>query len=206
GCCAGKVKNAVSALDGVSDVSANLEARVVSISYDDQKVNPDQLREAIQAVKYEAVDYDPDEVITRNVSFIASQMGCGGCANKVKKNIGSEAGVLNVEVDLPTKEVKVSYDANKLSANEIKGDFQKFSYTVTRYTENEAVKYARFKLEEVKDASAIEQSLAKEAGVWDVSVNAQTKDVAVAYIADQVTEESLAEIIQKQDLKLASAD
>ncbi|OAV69757.1 Copper-exporting P-type ATPase A [Bacteroidales bacterium Barb4] len=206
GGCAGKIKKAVSALEGVSDVSANLEARIVSVSYDDQKVNPDQLKEAIQAIKYEAVDYNPEEVIAREVSFNADQMGCGGCVAKVKKNIGAEAGVLGVDIDLPTKEVKVSYDANKLSANEIKSDFQKFNYTVTKFTKNDGVKYARFKLEEVTNASEIEQNLAKEAGVWDVSVNTQTKDVAIAYIASSVTEEGLVEILQKQDLQLATAN
>jgi copper ion binding protein len=206
GGCSGKIKKTVSAIEGVSGFEANLEARVVTITYDDQKVQPEQLKEAIQAIKYEAADYDPEEVIARNVSFKADQMGCGGCAAKVKKNIGAEAGILSVDVDLPTKEVKIAYDANKVGAEEIKSDFQKFSYTVTRYTSNETVKYARFKLEEVKDASEIEQNLSKEAGVWDVSVNAQTKDVAIAYIASKVTEEGLAEIIKKQDLKLVASN
>jgi copper ion binding protein len=204
GGCSGKIKKTVSAIEGVSGFEANLEARVVTITYDDQKVQPEQLKEAIQAIKYEAADYNPEEVIARKVSFKADQMGCGGCVAKVKKNIGAEAGVLSVDVDLPTKEVKVEYDANKLSAVEIKSDFQKFNYTVTRYSANEAIKYASFKLEEVANASEIEQNISKEAGVWDVSVNAKTKDVVIAYIASKVTEEGLAEIIKKQDLKLVA--
>jgi copper ion binding protein len=205
GGCSGKIKKAVTAIEGVSNFEANLEARVVTIAYDDAKVKPEQLKEAITAIKYEVADYDPNEVITRKASFKADQMGCGGCAAKVKKNIGAEAGVLSVDVDLPTKEVKVEYDANKVSAKEIKNDFQKFSYTVTRYNANEKIKYARFKLDEVTNAADVEQKLAAEKGVYDVSVNEKTKEIAIAYISGTITEEGLAESIKKQDLKLVAA-
>ncbi|GHU66714.1 hypothetical protein FACS189413_00190 [Bacteroidia bacterium] len=205
GGCSGKIKKTVTAIDGVSGFEANLEARVVTIAYDDAKVSAEQLKEAITAIKYNAVDYDPNEVITRKASFKADQMGCGGCAAKVKKNIGAEDGVLSVEVDLPAKEVKVEYDANKISAKEIKSDFQKFSYTVTRFSANEAIKYARFKLDEVSNAAEVEQKLAAEKGVYDVTVNPATKEIAIAYNGNAITEEGLTENIKKQDLKLVAS-
>jgi copper ion binding protein len=207
GCCSGKIKNAVAAIPGVSDFSSDLEKRVVSISYDDQKVNVDQLKEAIAATKFEAKDYDPKEVITRTVSFQAGQMGCGGCAAKVKKNIGAETGVLSVNVDLPTKEVKVEYDANKVSAKEIQKDFQKFSYTVTRYVANEKIKYALLKSEDLNDVNAAElvQNLAKAKGVFDVAANVEAKNVAIAYNSTAVDEAALAESVKTFKVDLGSA-
>lgn len=199
GGCAGKIKKAVTALEGVSDVNANLESRVVTIAYDDQKVNPEQLKTAIVTAKFNAEDYDPNEVISRKVSFKADQIGCGGCVAKVKKNIGAEAGVLSVDVDLPTKEVKIEYDANKVSAKEIKQDFQKFNYTVVRYWANEKVKYASFNIDPLDEnkAAEVESNLAKEKGILDVTVNGKTKAVAIAYNADTFTEEALAENVKK---------
>jgi copper ion binding protein len=205
GGCAGTIKKAVSALDGVSDFSADLEKRVVTITYDDQKVNVDQLKEAIVAVKKEAKDYDPNEVITRTASFRAGQMGCGGCVAKVKKNIGAETGVLTVNVDLPTKEVKVEYDANKVSAKEIRNDFQKFNYTVTRYWSSEKVKYALFKAESLDNVAELEQNLAKEKGVYDVTANAEAKNIAIAYNAETLDEAALAESIKKFNVNLIAA-
>jgi copper ion binding protein len=205
GGCSGKIKKTVTAIDGVSDFSADLEKRVVTITYDDQKVNADQLKEAIVATKYEAKDYDPNEVITRTVSFQAGQMGCGGCAAKVKKNIGAESGVLGVVVDLPTKEVKVEYDANKVSAKEIQKDFQKFSYTVTRYLANEKIKYAFFKAENLDNASELEQNLAKEKGVYDVATNTDLKNIAITYNSATIDEAALAESIKKYNVSLVAA-
>jgi copper ion binding protein len=205
GGCSGKIKKTVTAIDGVSDFNADLEKRVVTISYDDAKVNADQLKEAIVALKYEAKDYDPDEVITRTASFQAGQMGCGGCAAKVKKNIGAELGVLTVDVDLPTKEVKVEYDANKVSAKDIQKDFQKFKYTVTRYSASEKIKYALFKAESLDNVAELEQNLAKEKGVYDVAANAEANNIAIAYNSATVDEAALAESIKKLNVNLIAA-
>ncbi|MDR0726002.1 MAG: copper ion binding protein [Prevotellaceae bacterium] len=205
GGCSGKIKKTVIAIDGVSDFSADLEKRVVTISYDDAKVNAEQLKEAIVALKYEAKDYDPNEVITRTVSFQAGQMGCGGCAAKVKKNIGAEAGVLSVNVDLPTKEVKVEYDANKVSSKEIQKDFQKFNYTVAKYWASEKVKYAFFNAEKLDNADELEQNLAKEKGVYDVATNEKTKNIAIAYNATTLDEAALIESIKKFNVNLIAS-
>jgi copper ion binding protein len=207
GGCSGKIKKTVSAIDGVSGVEANLEPRVVTISYDDAKVTPAQLKEAITAIKYSPVDYNPNEVIARKVSFKAAQIGCGGCAAKVKKNIGAEAGVISVDVDLPTKEVKIEYDANKISSKDLKQDFRKFDYTVVRYFASEKVKYASFKVEQLNESEAIEaeKNLAQEKGVIDVSVNEKTKAIVFAYNATVITEEALAENIKKYNLNLVAA-
>ncbi|MDR2692176.1 MAG: heavy-metal-associated domain-containing protein [Dysgonamonadaceae bacterium] len=204
GGCSGKIKKTVTAIDGVSRFEANLEKRVVTITYDDRKVNSGQLKEAIVAIRYNATDYDPDEVIARKISFKADQIGCGGCAAKVKKNIGAEAGIISVEVDLPTKEVKVEYDANKIASKEIQKDFQKFNYTVVRYWTSEKVKYAILKVEQINDPAEVENNLATEKGILDVSVNEKTKDVAIAYNATIITEDNLADSIEKYNLNLVA--
>jgi len=206
GGCSGKINKTVSAIDGVSSFEANLDARVVTIAYDDQKASPAKLKEAIQAIKYNAQDYDPNEVITRTVSFKANQIGCGGCVAKVKKNIGAEAGVLSVEGDATTKEVKVQYDANKVTAAEIKQDFQKFKYTVTRYWTSEKVNYASFKLEELNNAEEVAKTLAAAKGIYDYSVNPETKTIAVAYDNTVFADNALlSENLKKQNLKLIAA-
>ncbi|MDR3245995.1 MAG: heavy-metal-associated domain-containing protein [Prevotellaceae bacterium] len=206
GGCSGKINKTVSAIDGVSGFEANLEARIVTIAYDDQKTNSDKLKESIQAVKYNAQDYDPNEVITRTVSFKATQIGCGGCVAKVKKNIGAEAGVLSVDGDATTKEVKVQYDANKVSAKEIKQDFQKFSYTVTRYWASEKINYTILKLEELSSVEDVEKTLAATKGIQDFSVNPTTKTIAVAYNNTVFADNALLSAsLTEQNLKFAAA-
>jgi copper ion binding protein len=206
GGCANKIKTAVTAVEGVSDFDVNLETKVVSITFDDQKVKPDQLKEAIVAVKHTAEDYDANDVIERTVSFKAEQIHCGGCEAKVKKNLSAEPGIISVEADAETKQIKVQYDANKVSSHEFKDYFKKFDYTVTCYWESEKVKYARFKGEQIGDKSSeMEKSLKELKGVLDFTINEKTNTVAVAYNQTVLTEDVLAENIKKNDLNLVAS-
>ena len=62
--------------------------------------------------------------------FKATQMRCGGCANKVKRLLTGVEGVSNVEVDLPTKVVTVSYDKAKTSPEKMVEAFKTINYNV----------------------------------------------------------------------------
>jgi copper ion binding protein len=208
GGCVNKIKKAVSVVDGVSGFEANLDAKVVSITYDDAKVSPEQIREAIIAAKHTAEDYDPNVAIVRTVSFKANQINCGGCAGKVQKNIGAEAGVLKVSADPSTKVVVVEYDAQKVLSDSIKEDFKKFDYTVTWYWDgDDGVAYSSFQLDNVGDkASELEKALSEVDGVYDVTVNAKTNTVALAYNKETVTEKLLTDSILKSNVKLAATE
>jgi len=206
GGCANKIKTAVTAVDGVSGVDINLESKVVSINYDDAKVNPEKIQEAIAAAKHTAEPYDPAAVIEREIAYYAKQINCGGCAGKVKKNLSAAAGILSVEADPATKIVNVKYDANKTSSKEFKGYFEKFDYTVTRYWDSDRVKYTRFNLETIGDKAAdIEKSLNETEGIYDFTVNAKTNTVAIAYDSKSLTEESVADaVVKNNNLTLAA--
>lgn len=65
------------------------------------------------------------------VSFKAEQMACGGCAAKVKKLLTEVEGVKTVDVTLDDKTVKVVYDAEKVTVDQLKDAFGKINYTVT---------------------------------------------------------------------------
>lgn len=181
GGCAGRVKKALSAKDGVDKIGVDLEKRVVTVNYDADKITPDILATTLTEAKYAPAAYSAKDVIERTVSFKASEMRCGGCANKVKTKIGAVSGVKSVDVDLDHKSVKITYDANQVSRNSFKGDFQKFGYTVTAYYPNEIVAYSQFKVEKGKLGEAGEEAVGKVKGIIDVTANEATKVLAVAY-------------------------
>lgn len=60
--------------------------------------------------------------------FKAAAMRCGGCANKVKNAISTVDGVSNVDIDLESKSVKVSYDASKTNVDALKDAFHSIEY------------------------------------------------------------------------------
>lgn len=53
--CEHAVKTAVGALDGVENVAVDLKGKKVTTQYDPSKVNPDQIRSAIEDQGYDVV-------------------------------------------------------------------------------------------------------------------------------------------------------
>lgn len=203
GGCAGKVKKALSTEPGVKEVNFDLDKRVVTISYDADKINPDVLSSTLTKAKYAPAPYSVNDVIDRTASFKVSEMRCGGCASKVKKNISVIAGVKSVDVDLDSKSVKVAYDANKVSKAAFKGDFMKMGYTVTSYYANKAVAYDSFKVTNDKICCKVGKALAKVKGILDVNVNKKAKTIAVAYNTKVLDKSGVMNQLKAQKLILA---
>lgn len=52
--CKANVENAIQALDGVTSVEANIDEKNVAVDYDDAKLTPEQIKEAVEdADRYE---------------------------------------------------------------------------------------------------------------------------------------------------------
>lgn len=52
--CKKKIKTAIEAVDGVFKADVNLETKVITVTYDDQKTTPDKIIGAIAEVGYDA--------------------------------------------------------------------------------------------------------------------------------------------------------
>lgn len=193
GGCFNRAKKALNAVDGVQDVKADLEKKVVTISYDGSKTNENNLTSVLKEAKFaNPFAYDPNEVIERKAIFRAGQIRCGGCASKIKKNIGEVAGVQNVDVDVDKKLVTVQYDANKVSKKDIVDDFKKAGYFVTAGYTNEVVKYASYMVETAKGRAAQDAiSKIKEVkGILDVNINPENGYTAISYNTRVIADDS----------------
>ncbi len=58
---------------------------------------------------------------------------CQNCVNKIKGNMRFEKGVKDVEVDLKTKSVCITYLPEKTSTEKLVSAFKKIGYTTTPY-------------------------------------------------------------------------
>jgi copper ion binding protein len=208
--CAGRIKKALAEVNSISDITVDLEKRTMAMNYDAAEVSPESIKETIAGVaeRYKPADYDPEEVITRTAAFKAAQMNCGNCLAKIKKNLGTVKGVLEVDGDVENKSVTVTYDANKVSSDDIKSKFGTFDYTVSRYWSNEIVKYAFYKANNVtKDnASGFEEKLSAEDGILDITVNPKSKDISVSYNTNVMDESGLKDCFTKNDCNIKSVN
>lgn len=64
----------------------------------------------------------------KTVTYVCS-IDCDHCKKTILKNIPYEKGVKNVEVDLATKEVKVSFRVDKTNDKKIENAIEKLGYT-----------------------------------------------------------------------------
>lgn len=97
GGCARKVKKLMLGIEGVDSANVEMPAKVVTVYYDKAKTSPEAMKEAFKTINYTVEDIAPAKPAKaplpaeprgksdKSVKFKASQMRCGGCANKVKR-------------------------------------------------------------------------------------------------------------------------
>ena len=61
----------------------------------------------------------------KQVVVLTCDLHCQGCCDKVMKNIAWEKGVKDIQCDLKTKTVKVTYDADKTDVPTLLKAFEK---------------------------------------------------------------------------------
>lgn len=66
-------------------------------------------------------------------------MHCESCENTIKSNLRFEKGVKKIETNLEEQTVTVTYDADKITPEEIVKGFEKFGYKARILKEGEKV-------------------------------------------------------------------
>lgn len=64
----------------------------------------------------------------QTTTVTAPEIVCGGCASSIKKALGNLEGVCEVEVDVPTKQVKVEH-SESVSREEIVNALDRAGYS-----------------------------------------------------------------------------
>jgi len=143
--CEEHVKHAVSALDGVKEVSASYKNASAQVKYDASMIHLDQISEAINGTGFTVL-----EARSRNFSDEAIQpvefqtleipikgMTCAGCEAHVNSAIGELDGVVNVNASYKQGNAVVAFDPNKVSQDQIVEAVNKTGYKVAEKPNNQ---------------------------------------------------------------------
>lgn len=84
GACVNSIKSAFKGVEGVKDISANVETKVVTVSFDDEKISSDKVKSTITDLGYTATE--------NGKSCDASKKSCDSKVEKTAeaKKCGSE--------------------------------------------------------------------------------------------------------------------
>lgn len=63
-----------------------------------------------------------------SATYHAPEISCEGCANAIKRALGSAQGVESVSVDIDSKQVMVDYNADETDPDEIRDRIEDAGY------------------------------------------------------------------------------
>ncbi|WP_183128205.1 heavy metal translocating P-type ATPase [Clostridium autoethanogenum] len=120
--CVKAVERASKKLDGVLDANVNLATEKLSVSFDESKVNVQDIQCAIDKAGYKAL------IDTTNKTLKIEGMTCAACAKAVERVSKKLEGVYEANVNIATEKLSIAFDASKVNVQDIKKAIEKAGY------------------------------------------------------------------------------
>ena len=117
--CVGRVTKALSALEGVDDVSVNLASESAQMRIDDASRASD-VAKVLSDLGYPAR--------TADVTLSVSSMSCASCVGRVEKTLAAVPGVLAASVNLATESVRVRFFEGAVSRRDLAAAVTEIGY------------------------------------------------------------------------------
>ncbi|HUV61296.1 MAG TPA: heavy metal translocating P-type ATPase [Thermoplasmata archaeon] len=146
--CTAAVKDAIDALEGVSESNVNLATEKVTVRYDRAKLTMGRLEEAIKGAGY--------DVARDELTLTVSGMHCATCSLAVEDALRAIPGVHGAAVNFTTGKVVVSYDSTQTDKADMVRSIEAAGYGVQEAEGATAEKLA--KSQELKE------------GLWTLTV------------------------------------
>ncbi|WP_319203107.1 heavy metal translocating P-type ATPase [uncultured Ilyobacter sp.] len=113
--CVKRVERAVNKINGVSEGSVNLATEKLSVSFDGEAVDLDEIKKAIIDAGYSIEEENKISSVTLSIEG----MTCQSCVSRIEKKTSEMPGVEKISVNLATEKAVVDYRKNELKLSEI---------------------------------------------------------------------------------------
>jgi Cu+-exporting ATPase len=107
------VERTVQKLTGVSEVNVNLATEKMTVTFDETQISLEEIQEAVEKAGFRAVS----ETVTKTMKI--EGMTCAACVRAIERATRKLAGVREVNVNLATEKLTISYEAG-IKISEIK--------------------------------------------------------------------------------------
>ncbi|GAB6109635.1 heavy metal translocating P-type ATPase [Fusibacter bizertensis] len=123
--CSSAVERVTGKLKGVDTSSVNLSTEKLTITYDENLVNQNNIMESIKKAGYEATPKTSDKEITIPIEG----MTCASCSAAIERKLSKQVGVKSISVNLATEIAQIHYNPDEIRLSEIKSHITKLGYT-----------------------------------------------------------------------------
>jgi len=113
--CVKRVEKAVNKLEGVLDGNVNLTTEKLSVSYDEDSVDLDEIKKAVVDAGYSIEEEKKINTVTLSIGG----MTCQSCVSRIEKKTSQLLGVETINVNLATEKALVEYRKNEIKLSEI---------------------------------------------------------------------------------------
>ena len=127
--CANRIEKVIGKLDGVEKAAVNFATETLTVDYDDAKVTATNIEEKVEKIGYH---------VAKNLqthTYKVEGMSCAACASRVEKITRKMSGVEESAVNLATEKLLITFDADKLSFNDIKAKVEKAGFKLIQQEE-----------------------------------------------------------------------
>lgn len=134
--CAHSIEDGIGALQGVMGLNVSLQDKEAIIRYNPTEVKPEDLREHIQDMGFDACLDQTDGAQSKWVeaSFGVEGMRCGSCVKNITESLSGMLGVQSVLVSLESRSVDLKYDPSLVTLDPIKAAIEELPFGNFRVT------------------------------------------------------------------------
>ncbi|MFG6116973.1 heavy metal translocating P-type ATPase [Halobacillus sp. MO56] len=125
--CSSRIEKVLNKMDGV-DANVNLTMENARVTYDPDKVTPEDVSERIEKLGY--------GVKTEKAEFDITGMTCSACSARIEKVLNKTEGVQQATVNLTNETATVEYSGD-INENDIIARIQKLGYDATLRADRE---------------------------------------------------------------------
>ncbi|MDD4775392.1 MAG: heavy metal translocating P-type ATPase [Syntrophomonas sp.] len=124
--CAARIEKKLGKMEGVESANVNLALERATVAYDDSKVQPEKLEEAIAGLGYAVVHEHPQSL--RQAELQIEGMTCAACSARIEKKLNSLPGITTASVNLATEKATVSFQPEQIQVGAMISAIRELGY------------------------------------------------------------------------------
>ncbi len=125
--CSSRIEKVVGGMAGVDEVSVNLAAETMALSWDENIVSLTEISEKVAQIGFELVTPARQEEITQ--LFSIGGMHCAACSTRIARVVGNLPGVVAADVNLATETARIVYLKNSCTVRTIRDTIASLGFT-----------------------------------------------------------------------------
>lgn len=224
--CVNKIETNCSTIDGVNEITVNLEERLATAKLDTKLITPDELVDSIIGLGFEAslnpiddsqkltngvkkdkkdldnstlININDDTKLTKTL-FLVQGMTCASCVSAIEKHCMKIRGVEQVLISLLNAKAEIKYDDTLVSADKLAESLSNLGFPTEILSDTEVGRSSiELEIEGMTCASCvnkIEREILQIKGVTKASVALTTHRGKFEYITDETGPRSILEKVK----------